>query len=189
MKTLTLIIASLTVVASAFGQTTSEDLVKLALSRHPKIAAARAAIEAERAGKGELASPFKPMASLNAYAAGSDGSMIFPSTVDPVNYAIDATANHPIHVIEILGDTAVPNRPTDYIAQLWGLPSISTSTPPVPAPPATVEGIVRYKAGAHSSLFNPQPSPAVTAEMQQQTVFYAASGGSQIRINNASVVQ
>src|SRR6185503_15902115 len=42
--------------------------------------------------------------------------------VDPVNYAIDAAATHPIHVIEVLGDTAVPNRPTDYIAQLWGLP-------------------------------------------------------------------
>jgi hypothetical protein len=109
--------------------------------------------------------------------------------VDPVNYAIDAAASHSIHVIEVLGDTAVPNRPTDYIAQLWGLPSVSTTTPPVPAPPATVEGIVRFKAGVHSSLFNPTPNPAVTAEMQQQTVFYAESAGSQIRINNASVVQ
>ena len=109
--------------------------------------------------------------------------------VDPVNYAIDAAASHPIHVIEVLGDTAVPNRPTDYIAQLWGLPSVSTTTPATPAPPATVEGIVRFKAGVHSSLFNPQPNPAVTTEMQQQTVFYAASGGSQIRINDASVVQ
>ncbi|HVJ29170.1 MAG TPA: hypothetical protein VNA66_02590, partial [Gammaproteobacteria bacterium] len=109
--------------------------------------------------------------------------------VDPVNYAIDAAASHSIHAIEVLGDTAVPNRPTDYIAQLWGLPSVSTTTPPVPAPPATVEGIVRFKAGVHSSLFNPTPNPAVTAEMQQQTVYYAASAGSQIRINNASVVQ
>jgi hypothetical protein len=109
--------------------------------------------------------------------------------VDPVNYAIDAAASHPIHVIEVLGDTAVPNRPTDYIAQLWNLPSVSTTTPPVPAPPATVDGIVRFTAGAHSSLFNPTPNPAVTAEMQQQTVFYAASAGSQIRIVNAGVVQ
>ena len=43
--------------------------------------------------------------------------------VDPINYAADAAANHPLHVIEVLGDTAVPNGPTDYIAQLWGLPS------------------------------------------------------------------
>jgi hypothetical protein len=48
---------------------------------------------------------------------------------------------------------------------------------------------VRFRAGVHSSLFNPTPNAAVTAEMQQQTVFYAASGGSVIRINDASVVQ
>jgi pimeloyl-ACP methyl ester carboxylesterase len=107
--------------------------------------------------------------------------------VDPVNYYIDAAANHSIHVIEVLGDTAVPNRPTDYIAQLWGLPSVSMTT--MAAPPATVEGIVRFKGGVHSSLFNPQPAPAVTAEMQQQTVYYAASGGSAIRVQDASVVQ
>ena len=110
--------------------------------------------------------------------------------VDPVNYAVDAAATHPIHVIEVLGDTAVPNRPTDYIAQLWGLPSVSTTTPAgPPGPPGSVEGIVRFTAGAHSSLFNPQPNPAVTQEMQQQTVFYAATGGGQIRINNTGVVQ
>jgi hypothetical protein len=107
--------------------------------------------------------------------------------VDPVNYAIDAAATHPIHVIEVLGDTAVPNRPTDYIAQLWSLPSISTTT--MAAPPATVEGIVRFKAGVHSSLFNPVPNRDVTVEMQQQTVFYAASRGGLIRIQNATVVQ
>jgi pimeloyl-ACP methyl ester carboxylesterase len=107
--------------------------------------------------------------------------------VDPVNYAVDAAATHPIHVIEILGDTAVPNGPSDYIAQLWGLPSVSTTT--AAAPPATVEGIVRFTAGAHSSLFNPQPNPAVTQEMQRQTVTYAASAGSQILITNTSVVQ
>jgi hypothetical protein len=106
--------------------------------------------------------------------------------VDPVNFAVDAAANHPIHVIEVLGDTAVPNRPTDYIAQLWQLPSVSTTT--VVAPPATVEGIVRFRAGAHSSMFNPQPNPAVTQEMQQQAVTYAASGGSQITVVNTSVV-
>jgi pimeloyl-ACP methyl ester carboxylesterase len=104
--------------------------------------------------------------------------------VDPVNYAATATANHPIHVIEVLGDTAVPNRPTDYMAQLWLLPSVSVTTNGAPA-----KGIVRYKAGAHSSLFNPQPNPTVTVEMQQQTVTYALSGGVQIRVINASVVQ
>jgi hypothetical protein len=107
--------------------------------------------------------------------------------VDPINYATAAAANHPLHVIEVLGDTAVPNAPNDYIAQLWNLPTVSTTT--VGAPPATVSGIVRFRSGVHSSLFNPTPSPAATAEMQRQTVTYAASGASVIQITDSTVVQ
>jgi pimeloyl-ACP methyl ester carboxylesterase len=106
--------------------------------------------------------------------------------VDPVNYAAAAAATHPLHVIEVLGDTAVPNAPNDYLAQLWGLPSVSTTT--AVAPPGTVSGIVRFNAGAHSSLFNPAPNAAVTTEMQRQTVTYAASAGSAIQITDTSVV-
>jgi pimeloyl-ACP methyl ester carboxylesterase len=107
--------------------------------------------------------------------------------VDPINYAGPAAANHPLHVIEVLGDTAVPNAPNDYIAQLWNLPSRSTTAAVVP--PATVSGIVRFKAGVHSSLFNRTPSPAATTEMQKQTVTYAATGGTVIQISDATVVQ
>jgi pimeloyl-ACP methyl ester carboxylesterase len=106
--------------------------------------------------------------------------------VDPINYAAAAAADHPLHVIEILGDTAVPNAPNDYIAQLWGLPSVSTTL--ATTPPATVRGIVRFRAGGHSSLFNPAINAAVTTEMQRQTVTYAASRGSAIQITNTSVV-
>jgi pimeloyl-ACP methyl ester carboxylesterase len=106
--------------------------------------------------------------------------------VDPVNYAADAAANHPLHVIEVLGDTAVPNTPNDYIAELWGLPSVSTTL--ATAPPGTVSGIVRFNSGGHSSFFNPAINPAVTVEMQRQAVTYAASAGSVIQITNASVV-
>jgi pimeloyl-ACP methyl ester carboxylesterase len=106
--------------------------------------------------------------------------------VDPVNYAAAAAAAHPLHVIEVLGDTAVPNAPTDYIAQLWGLPTIRTTT--TATPPATVSGIVRFRAGAHSSLFNPVPSAAATTEMQQQTVVFAASSGTLLPIFDPSVV-
>jgi platelet-activating factor acetylhydrolase isoform II len=106
--------------------------------------------------------------------------------VDPVNYATQAAALHPLHVIEVLGDPAVPNGPTDYIASLWGLPSVHTTV--AVAPPATASGIVRFNAGGHSSLFNPAIDPAVTAEMQRQTVTYAVSGGSAIQITNTAVV-
>jgi hypothetical protein len=107
--------------------------------------------------------------------------------VDPVNYAVDAAANHPLHVISILGDTAVPNGPTDYLAGLWGLTGVSATR--AVTPPATVSGIVRFRAGAHSSLFNPAPSLAVTTEMQQQAATYAATAGSVIQVTNSSVVQ
>jgi len=107
-------------------------------------------------------------------------------TVDPVNYAASTAAMHPLHVIEILGDSAVPNGSTDYIASLWGLPDVSTTL--ATAPPGTVSGIVRFTAGGHSSLFNPAINPAVTLEMQKQTVTYAASDGSVIQISDPSVV-
>ena len=42
---------------------------------------------------------------------------------------------HPLHVIEVLGDTAVPNDPTDFIASLWGLPSVHATV--AVAPPST----------------------------------------------------
>jgi len=107
-------------------------------------------------------------------------------TVDPVNYAASTAAMHPLHVIEVLGDSAVPNGSTDYIASLWGLPGVSTTL--ATAPPGTVSGIVRFTAGGHSSLFNPAINPAVTVEMQKETVTYAASDGSVIQISDPSVV-
>jgi pimeloyl-ACP methyl ester carboxylesterase len=107
--------------------------------------------------------------------------------VDPVNYAADAAALHPLHVIEVLGDSAVPTGATDNIARLWGLADVHATT--AVAPPATISGIVRFKLGGHSSLFNPAINPATTTEMQRETVTYAASGGSAIQITDASVVQ
>jgi pimeloyl-ACP methyl ester carboxylesterase len=106
--------------------------------------------------------------------------------VDPVNYAAGAAANHALHVIEVLGDTAVPNAPNDYIASLWELPSVSATV--AVAPPATTSGIVRFTAGGHSSPFNPAINSAVTTEMQREMVTFAASDGSVIQITDDSVV-
>jgi len=78
------------------------------------------------------------------------------------------------------------NDPTDYLASLWGLPSVHTTV--AVAPPAVTRGIVRFKNAGHSSLFNPAINPAVTTEMQRETVTFAASRGSLIQISNASVV-
>jgi hypothetical protein len=107
--------------------------------------------------------------------------------VDPVNYAAAAAASHPLHVIEVLGDSAVSNGPTDNIASLWGLPSVSATV--AVAPPGTTSGIVRFNAGGHSSFFSPAIDPAVTVEMQRQTVTFAASRGSVIQITDGGVIE
>jgi hypothetical protein len=142
----------------------------------------------------DFGKPFRDALSAQGFPPGTVGFDDFVrdlqtviDAADPVNYAIDAGSLHPLHVIEILGDNVVPNKPTDYLASLWGLPSVSSTVAVVP--PATTRGIVRFKGAGHSSLFNPSINPTVTAEMQRESVTFAASRGSALEITNGSVVQ
>ncbi len=105
--------------------------------------------------------------------------------IDAANYAAATAAKYPIHVIEVLGDQSVPPSLSDGIAALMGLDDISTTT----VDPAGIRGIVRFTAGAHSSLFDPSADLGVTIEMQTETVTFAASGGSTLPINNPELVQ
>jgi len=105
--------------------------------------------------------------------------------IDPVNFAAAAAAAHPLHVIEILGDRAVTPALTDNLAALMGLDAISGTT----IDAAGLDGIVRFTAGEHSSLFNPGPAIAVTIEMQTQTVTFAATGGTTIPVSDGAPVQ
>lgn len=105
--------------------------------------------------------------------------------IDPANYAAAAAANHPVHVIEVLGDTAVTPALTDTIARLMGLADVGSTT----FDSGGLDGIVRFSAGGHTSIFNPAIDLAVTTEMQTQAVVFAASGGTTIQINNSSVVE
>jgi hypothetical protein len=108
--------------------------------------------------------------------------------VEPLNYAAMAAQNHPIHVVEVLSDTAVPATLTENVARLMGLISVSA---PGTASPSGVRGIVRFTAGSHSSMFDPRPpNPiAVTTEMQTEAVAFALSSGTQLPVANAAVVQ
>ena len=65
-----------------------KELTAKAIKNHPLLASARADVETERAKKSGLTAPFKPQLSLNAYGAAGSGSMIFPGTVEPTNYAL-----------------------------------------------------------------------------------------------------
>ena len=105
--------------------------------------------------------------------------------VDPVNFGAAAAVKHPIHVIEVLSDVAVPATLTDNLARIMGLRDISATA----VDAAGVRGIVRFTAGSHSSMFNPFDDRAVTEEMQAQTVTFAASNGTLIRIGNPEIVR
>ncbi|MBA3562661.1 MAG: alpha/beta fold hydrolase, partial [Gammaproteobacteria bacterium] len=88
---------------------------------------------------------------------------------DPINFAEMAAALHPIHMMEVLGDTVVPNSATERLVDEMGLPTIS-----MPGPNLTSYGIVRFTEGNHGSLLDPTASFAVTVEMQTETVVFAA---------------
>jgi hypothetical protein len=105
--------------------------------------------------------------------------------IEPLNYAAAAAQNHPVHVVEVLSDTAVTAGLTENVASLMGLASVSSTT----VDAGGVRGIVRFTAGAHSSMFNPGPSLAVTVEMQTEAVTFAATSGTTILITNSTVVQ
>ena len=105
--------------------------------------------------------------------------------IDPANYAAAAADAHPVHVIEVLADDAVPADLTDNLATLMGLADVSTTL----VDPGGARGIVRFTAGEHSSLFNPVPDLAVTTEMQTQTVSFAVSNGTVIPVNDTALVQ
>jgi hypothetical protein len=105
--------------------------------------------------------------------------------VDPVNYAARAAAGHPVHVIEVLGDMAVTPTLTDTIASLMGLTDVSTTT----VDAGGLDGIVRFTAGGHSSIFNPAIDLDATIEMQTEAVTFAATSGTTILISNPDVVQ
>ncbi len=115
---------------------------------------------------------------------------------DPTNFAAAASALHPLHVLEIIGDNRVPNGPTDYIAGLWELADVSTTL----NDPAGARGIVRILNAGHTSLLTPAQdldddgtidlvNPASTIEMQTQMATFAATFGTTILITNSDVVQ
>jgi len=109
---------------------------------------------------------------------------------DPINHAqtLAASGNTLIHMIEVVGDTVVPNNVataplsgTDPLARLLGLQQV-----------ASISGgntFVKFSAGDHSSILSPEASLAATIEMQTQTAFFAASRGTLLPIGDDTVIQ
>ncbi|MEH6456701.1 MAG: hypothetical protein V7749_10285 [Cocleimonas sp.] len=117
---------------------------------------------------------------------------------EPANYAAAAAANHPIHLIEVVGDggavnlpdQTVPNVATENLVTLMGASSVSTTTPGIAA---GNPGIVRFTEGAHSSPLDPTASPAATVEIQTQLANFQGSAisasGPVIVISNGCVIE
>ena len=114
---------------------------------------------------------------------------------DAINYAQAAADHHPIHLVEIIGpppDQTIPNRVdgaplsgTEPLIQAMGLASAGTSQ----RDENGLRVAVRFLAGGHSSLLNPEPAPEVTIEIQQQIAAFIASEGVFLPIENSAIVQ
>jgi len=134
---------------------------------------------------------------------------------DPINYAVTARTNHPIHMIEVVGgstksdgskslpDQVVPNNAlagtlasipgylsgTDPLYRMMGLEVIDNLDVPATTPErklgANLGYVVRFTAGDHGSILSPTASLAATQEMQRETVNFLASGGTCLPIGRS----
>jgi hypothetical protein len=98
---------------------------------------------------------------------------------DPWNYIAVAVAQHPIHMIEVIGpppDNVVPNDATDRLIATGGFTQLSP--PGIPVPGMTpLHRVVKFTAGNHSSFLLPTASLMATEEMQHEAVAFAATDG------------
>jgi pimeloyl-ACP methyl ester carboxylesterase len=137
---------------------------------------------------------------------------------DPINYIALATAQHPIHLLQVVGSTpppascnpsapangcpdqVVPNSATQLLitASAYGpaaaAGALTRITQPTTAPPVVLtsaggfRAYVNFTEGDHGSLID-DVVPAVTAEMQGEAISFAASNGKEIEINVPPVIQ
>ena len=113
---------------------------------------------------------------------------------DPINWAAGAGDNRALHMIEVVGDSVVPNSAaenvitpgllsgTEPLARIMGL-TATDITPPLDTPAVLTEGmeLVRFNGGNHGSILQPTTeNPAddpVFVEMQRQVANFLASDG------------
>jgi hypothetical protein len=129
---------------------------------------------------------------------------------DPINYVAGAAANHPIHLIQVVGggtvlpDQVIPNSATQRLITAAGLTRIPAPATPGPAvsmngSPPGHRAYVNFLVGDHGSIVNPAASLAATREMQGETItftgapiptiFPPTTPGTVILIGNPTVIQ
>ncbi|HEY9031424.1 MAG TPA: hypothetical protein VIM93_08685 [Kangiella sp.] len=109
---------------------------------------------------------------------------------DPVNYAMLATSSDiPTLGLQVQNDQVVPNAVTGAPlagsiphAALYGLPTLTETT-------ATDRAFLKYVSGDHASPLSPSADAAVTVSMQTAIANFIASGGTQVVVNDPSLVE
>ena len=137
---------------------------------------------------------------------------------DPVNYVALATAQHPIHLLQVVGmtpppggcspaaplgcpDQVVPNSTTAALitASSYGPAGVAGTLTrikaPATAPPVMLVGpaggfraYVNFVNGDHGSIID-DVVPLVTAEMQGEAISFALSKGAEIVVNVPPVIE
>ena len=92
---------------------------------------------------------------------------------DPINHICECINNKPFHLIKVVADTVVPNSTTDLLIRAGNLTQARRRARLRWRPGKGV--YVSFIQGSHGSLFDPSASAAATAEMQRQSVKFAAS--------------
>jgi alpha-beta hydrolase superfamily lysophospholipase len=109
---------------------------------------------------------------------------------DPWNFIAQASALHPIHMIEVIGpppDNVVPNDSTDRLIAAGGF--TQASPPGVALGTTPLHKVVKFTAGNHSSFLLPTASSAATVEMQTEAVAFAATDGLALPVTPGAPVQ
>lgn len=110
-------------------------------------------------------------------------------SADPVNFAMDASATHPLHLIKVNGDGTVPNSSTDILTALVGATKAADPVNPVSIGKPK---LVTFIKGNHSSILDPTRGGDfldVFMEMHSELVKFQASGGTAVVISNMEIIE
>ena len=91
---------------------------------------------------------------------------------DPINHICECSVKQPLLLIQVMGDTTVPNVSTQRLVTAGDLAQVTK----VGASPIGNEGVwVNFIKGNHSTLFDPAANANATAEMQTEAVTLAVT--------------
>ncbi|HIF9213656.1 TPA: VolA/Pla-1 family phospholipase [Photobacterium damselae] len=124
-------------------------------------------------------------------------------TVDPINHSAFVPKELPVYLAQVKNDLVIPNYtmlgqtvagtdiPVPYSPFTGTTPLLKTLalTPTtVSIKDTVVRNAALFNAGGHSSLLDPTPSGAVTAEMQSEVHSFISSNGKELTISDNSVL-